>query len=386
MMDIAETIVRKNYKLGKTFFESDEYGKHYQKLREQYRYICIYGAGVLGTTFCRWMKDKGIEVDFICDENPLKVGNTLLDIPIISYEELCNYNEDDVYIIVTVTNKGEGKCYNNEIVRGLNRYKNIESNLSRFMAYYTNDYVLTEEECVEAACVSYSHLCDDFSKELYLKLLELKFIHSSSAFDFFPLERFYDPAQYFSESVYINDAKEIVVDCGAYKGDTLKEFLKRKFEFSEYHCFEMDKKALKELNIYIDYLDEEIKKKIIVHPQGVYSSRRNAFATMGTENLSSKISGEDRGEPVELISLDEALVNGKVTYINMDVEGSELEALKGAKQLIKKYKPKLAISIYHSTEQFFEVPRYIIREFPFYKLKLRQHTTITDDTVLYAVI
>ena len=53
--------------------------------------------------------------------------------------------------------------------------------------------------------------------------------------------------------------------------------------------------------------------------------------------------GEDE---IKVVAVDE-IVDGKVTFIKMDIEGSELKALHGAEKTIKKYRPKLAICIYH---------------------------------------
>ncbi len=94
---------------------------------------------------------------------------------------------------------------------------------------------------------------------------------------------------------------------------------------------------------------------------------------------------EEAGLRTQLVSLDDVLLEEPVTMINMDIEGSELPALKGAKRLIERWRPMLAVSIYHSTEQFFSVPAYIIERFPFYRFYLDLHTTITDDCVFYAV-
>lgn len=70
----------------------------------------------------------------------------------------------------------------------------------------------------------------------------------------------------------------------------------------------------------------------------------------------------------------------------MDIEGSELPALEGAKQTILRNKPKLAISIYHSDEDMLRIVEYIHELVPEYKLYIRAHTMGIAETVLYAVI
>ena len=70
----------------------------------------------------------------------------------------------------------------------------------------------------------------------------------------------------------------------------------------------------------------------------------------------------------------------------MDIEGSEKEALKGARNTIKKYKPKLAICLYHKPEDIITLPQYILELAPEYKFKIRHYTTFAYDTILYAYV
>ena len=69
----------------------------------------------------------------------------------------------------------------------------------------------------------------------------------------------------------------------------------------------------------------------------------------------------------------------------MDIEGSELKALEGAKELIQNLKPKLAISVYHNTEDIYMIPQLILKYNPEYKLYLRHYTLCEYDTVMYFV-
>ena len=69
----------------------------------------------------------------------------------------------------------------------------------------------------------------------------------------------------------------------------------------------------------------------------------------------------------------------------MDVEGAELESLKGAQKVIQRDKPKLAICIYHKPEDMVEIPLYIKELIPEYKLYIRHHSNYIFETVLYAI-
>ena len=72
--------------------------------------------------------------------------------------------------------------------------------------------------------------------------------------------------------------------------------------------------------------------------------------------------------------------------IKLDVEGAELESLKGAEKTILRDKPKLAVCIYHKPEDLTQIPLYIKNLVPEYKLYIRHHSNRFTETVLYAVM
>jgi hypothetical protein len=88
-----------------------------------------------------------------------------------------------------------------------------------------------------------------------------------------------------------------------------------------------------------------------------------------------------------LVSLDDFLSEKEqreITYIKLDIEGAELEALKGMKKIIATCKPKLAICIYHKPTDLWTIPLFIRSLNPSYKLYIRQHDRV-HETVCYAL-
>lgn len=88
---------------------------------------------------------------------------------------------------------------------------------------------------------------------------------------------------------------------------------------------------------------------------------------------------------INVISIDEKLNGNPVSVIKMDIEGSELEALKGAERTIKKFKHGLAICVYHKPEDIIEIPSKILELNPDYKLYLCHYSYVDTETVLYAI-
>jgi hypothetical protein len=117
---------------------------------------------------------------------------------------------------------------------------------------------------------------------------------------------------------------------------------------------------------------------------GVYkTSGHVGFQAMGA--LDSRINPKD-SQTVEVVSLDDFFKNKEVpTFIKMDIEGSEADALEGAKKLIEAHKPKLAIAVYHQASDLWRLPLLINALHNSYRLFLRHYTYEITDTVCYAL-
>lgn len=85
-------------------------------------------------------------------------------------------------------------------------------------------------------------------------------------------------------------------------------------------------------------------------------------------------------------TLDNLLINERITFFKLDVEGSELQALKGAKSIILKNKPRMAISVYHNEMDLFVIIDYLHGLVPNYRFAIRHYHSDTIETILYAFI
>lgn len=117
----------------------------------------------------------------------------------------------------------------------------------------------------------------------------------------------------------------------------------------------------------------------------VFSDKLLSFASNG--DMSSGLQ-ENGNDTVKVTTIDKVVGNDKVAFIKMDVEGAELEALKGARKVIERDMPILAISAYHRQEDLITLIPYInqlYNENEKYHLFLRHHGVVQTELVIYAI-
>ena len=196
-----------------------------------------------------------------------------------------------------------------------------------------------------------------------------------------------DPDQYFTADVVRPVADEVFVDCGAFVGDSLIDFVRWAPAFRAAHAFEPDEVGFAALRATVNGLAPEIGARIRVHRLATGSERsRRLFDGDGAGGRFVEEAGTTTGlQEVETVRLDDILGAEPVTFIKMDVEGAERESLIGATGLIRDQAPLLAISAYHLQDDLWELPRLIRSLAPDHLLYLRPHQYDSFDCVLYAV-
>lgn len=186
---------------------------------------------------------------------------------------------------------------------------------------------------------------------------------------------------YFSPSFIQPSSNEIFIDAGGYDGDSLVKFMEWcGGKYKKIYSFEPDHENFCLLEEKVKNLKLDNTKLV---EKGLWSSNTQlSFYSMA--DMGSMIC-KTGNSVIPVTTLDECIADDTVTFIKMDVEGAEMEALKGARNSIVSNIPKLAISIYHKPEDIVEIPLYIKQLCPEYKFYIRQHTWELTDTVLYAI-
>lgn len=184
---------------------------------------------------------------------------------------------------------------------------------------------------------------------------------------------------YFDKDIMMPDFKEVFIDCGFYDGESSRQFTKWCAQgYEKIVAFEPDKKNYEKACKVKDI------ERLELHNLGCWSEKALLSFKSGLGEAS--YIDQDGNDAINAETIDHILQGERCTFIKMDIEGAELNALKGAKNTIIRYHPKLAISIYHKSDDIIKIPIYILTLYPKYRLYIRHYTFNRCDTVLYAVL
>ena len=185
--------------------------------------------------------------------------------------------------------------------------------------------------------------------------------------------------QYFDVECLDKEQQISFVDCGALDGNTSIWATEWFNQIHKIWVFEPDTRNAKECKENLKNIESEVS----VIEKAVYSSNTELYFKESNNGMSSI---DSSGEVcVKTATLDSVIEDRGDLYIKMDIEGAEIEALRGAERLIRNCKPKLAICIYHKDEDVIKIPEMLLKYNEDYKFYIRHYSLTKNETVLYAI-
>ncbi|MDD4591658.1 MAG: FkbM family methyltransferase [Parabacteroides sp.] len=354
--------------------------KIFTTIKESASPVVLFGAGELAWYNLAYLRQHGIEPTCICDNDKEKQGTVYLGLPVCSYNDLrSKWGSDAKYNIVVSV----GPQYKDAIFSQL-AMANEQNHV-----WYLRGYEVCGEkinyqyfrENVSLFEKAYALLADNFSRKVFTNVLNAKL-----SGDFNLYSEIMGKSEYFdTEVVHLNE-HEVLLDVGAYKGDVTLEFVKQTGnKYDGIIAFEPDKETLA---IFRENIARNKVQRLEIHNKGAWHKRATLNFHDGRSG-SSRVSESDfKAVPSTIIEVDtiDNILNGRpVTYISMDIEGAEHNALVGGEQTIKKWRPRIAVCAYHKREDLFDLVLLLESFVPDYKFYLRHYSDNQTETVLYAI-
>ena len=363
-------------KIETTIEESLLGSKNICKLKNAER-VVIWGTAQAAEITYKVCKIYNIRPEYVVDSFVHEDGELWNGIPLIGEDVLFEMNNDYLVIIsCSEKYKIHVKLQNKNIP-----YIQFDSGLM-FISQYPNDMRQLIDENIDTIYQIYNKLQDEKSKKIYYHAVNYR-----RNFDYVHIKRLselIDNNAYFGNDVISEIDADIVIDCGAYNGDTLIDFNKlTNAKCNTYLALEPTSSHIDEINKYVN--ENNLVNKVYPIEIAVWN-KKCELSFMDSSGMGGNIN--DRGNIIVKADKIDNIVknfNGNVDFIKMDIEGAEVNALIGAEQTIRTYQPMLAICIYHKISDLWEIPAIIDRYYGGYKFYVRHHSDGIDETVLYAI-
>lgn len=343
--------------------------------RERFTDCVVIGAAAEGKRLCRIAAAAGLKIHAVIDGSPERQGETmpnglkvLADIPANVPLDMPVVVASHRVLNATQAMRKQGR----ENVIGLGVLQTIDPQRFPPQIFYRDwldDLFENRKKYVEVMEL----LADETSRNIFDAIVGYRLTG-----DILLLEPYVDLVLFYPTDLFTLGKGETYIDGGAYIGDTIELFIERTAgHFDRVIAFEPDPHNYARLAQR--FADE---KRVVPKNLGLFSRKAVLKFSASEERASGIAADGDISVPVSSIDQE---VDGPVTFIKMNIEGAELEALNGARDTIQKWKPRLCVSGYHKASHLWEVPLLIRELHPGYKLYLRQHDGGVIESTFYAL-
>jgi len=343
--------------------------------------LVLFGAGPLGKSTLAGLRRAGIEPLAFADNNPRLWGKDIDGLKVFSPDDVRSRYGDSACFVVTIYN---GSAVRRQLAAlGCKRVAPLPALSWKYPLNFTAAAGIDLPHRLRDAAAEI-RLCDSIlydevsRRELREQLIWRYWLDydvlsppSNEKDTYFPLDLL----------TPLKD--EVFVDCGAFDGGSLNSFASHwNDRFQHVFAFEADPASRAVLANNIKEMGFEDRATIM--PYAVCNLNGPvSFACSGT--VTSHVSTSGFGSTVEAKRLDDLEWPLPPTYIKMDIESAEPEALLGAQQLLRRYQPILAICTYHRSEHLWQIPNLIHSISPEYHIFLRRYAEECWEGVCYAI-
>jgi FkbM family methyltransferase len=347
------------------------------------RSIVIFGCGHLGESTLKGAVAAGLDVLAFADNNQANWGKCIAGIEVMSPgEAVRRYNDEAFFVAAIYNGSGPRKQLAELNCKRIVPYPLFFFRFSKYMPFEDRlelpEGVVADPPAIQAG---YALLSDERSRLEFLAQIRWR-----CTLDYSCLAQPDPPEEmYYARDLVSLGPAEVLVDCGAFDGDSIRMFLSRtQGSFRHIYAIEPDAKNRVALADYLASLPGDVSERISVLPYGLSDEDEvvsfDASGTVGSRVVEGAGSGT-----IHCRRLDDLLDGPQPTLIKMDIEGAEPRAIVGAAATIRASRPILAMCVYHKCEHLWTLPVLIQNALPDYKIFLRRYAEECWETVYYAI-
>jgi FkbM family methyltransferase len=344
--------------------------------------LILFGAGSLGQIVVEGLRQQEMPPIAFADNNDRLWHKEIVGLPVLSPSIAANRYHDSGCFVVTIYNGSAARRQLREL-----GCKNVTPFAALFWRYadvftprFGIDLPYKLPTFADEIRACYAILADEESRRELAGQVEWRYWLDNDA-----LPPSLDPAEtYFPMDLIAPSDEEVFVDCGSFQGDILPSFTSHwnsKFQ----HVFALEPDPLNRLVLETNTSKMGLTDRVTILPYAVGNqSGLVSFASTGAVTSQIVEKGSE-AISVECRRLDDISWPLTPTYIKMDIEGAEPQAIAGASALIRQHHPILAVCTYHRSEHLWQIPNLIQSIAPEYNLFLRRYAEECWEGVCYAI-
>lgn len=347
--------------------------------------VVLVGAGTLGQRAVVLLKQLGALVLAFTDSNSANWGIQIAHTPVLSPTEATSIYGDSALFLVTIWNDRHWfrETFDQLTSLGCTLVSSYAPLFWRFPDSFLQLILLNElphrlySDAI-AVLEAEKLWSDEESLDIYRANIRWRALGDGLDMPGRP-----ETNTYFPNDLFKLEPSDCLVDCGAFDGDTVRQALEvYSSGFEAIHAIEADKISCARFKDFEASLAPCIRNQLHLYNCAV-GSERGVVRFESDGSVNAKIS--DQGTEVELLPIDEIFSESKVTFIKMDIEGAEYDALLGARKVIQREQPVLAICVYHTQNDIWRIPLLVRSWLPDHLLFLRAYEGDGFQTVFYAI-
>lgn len=351
-----------------------------EKLQKETLPLVMWGAGSSAPEVSYYLKSKGILIsDVFVDDEYYKEGTLFEGVPVLSYTML-----KEKYKRVNVI-FGNSNYEKKELLKKKECIHHVYCLFSTSYNVFEKTPLSEIEQNIDEFQMVYDILEDDKSRMNLLAFLKTRISGNNQ----YIIDVFDQEMTFFRNDIFVIDADEVFLDVGAFDGDTIRLFLKEnKGRYKKIYAVEPDYDNSKRLKQYIE--NSKIKE-IEISSKGAWNSRGIQYFKSSQEQVSSMVidrkkENEAGVSGIEVVPLDEMFhYSEAVTLLKINYFEGVKEAVEGAKKILQKQEPKLAITVGFDCRNIRYIPTLVRAINPKYKLYLRYNRGMVSGLTLYGV-